>query len=57
MTISSRGITHYIHGIGDFIKIEDWEKEARLFEKIGQIQFFKEYKIWKNFFFWKKLMR
>ena len=29
MTISSRGITHYIKGIGEFIRIEDWEKEAR----------------------------
>ena len=29
MTLSSRGITHYIFGIGDFIKIEDWEKEAK----------------------------
>lgn len=37
MTISSRGITHYLNGIGDFIKIEDWEKEAKLFERIGQI--------------------
>jgi len=29
MTLSSRGITHYIFGIGDFIKIDDWEKEAK----------------------------
>ena len=54
MTLSSRGLTHYINGVGDFIRIEDWEKEAKLFERVGKIYFFKEYKIWKNFYVWKK---
>ena len=57
MTISSRGITHYIKGVGDFIRIEDWEKEARQFDRLGKIQFFREYKIWKTFFTWKKTTR
>lgn len=57
MTISSRGITHYIKGIGEFIRIEEWEKEARQYDKLGRIQFFKEYKIWKTFFLWKKSTR
>jgi len=25
MTISARGITHYVDNVGDFIKIERWE--------------------------------
>jgi hypothetical protein len=29
MTISNRGITHYVKGVGEFIKTEVWEKEAR----------------------------
>lgn len=30
MTISARGITHYIDNVGEFIKIEQWEKEVSL---------------------------
>ena len=37
MTISSRGITHYIKGVGEFIRIEDWEKEARQYDRLLQI--------------------
>jgi dynein heavy chain, axonemal len=54
MTVSSRGITHYIKGVNEFIKIDDWVKESKLFEKLGKIQFFREYKKWKNFFHWQK---
>ena len=28
MTISARGITHYVDNIGEFIKIERWEQEV-----------------------------
>ncbi|MFO0131579.1 MAG: hypothetical protein ACK52J_03450 [bacterium] len=41
-------------GVGEFIRIEDWEKEAKFFDKLRKIQFFKEYKIWKTFYIWKK---
>ena len=34
MTISSRGITHYINGVGEFITIENWEIEAKFFLKL-----------------------
>jgi hypothetical protein len=37
MTISSRGITYFLKGAGEFIRIEDWEKEARLFLKLKKI--------------------
>ena len=57
MTASSRGITHYIKGVNEFIKIDDWMIESKLFEKLGKIQFFKEYKLWKNFFHWQKQSR
>jgi len=57
MTISARGITYYVDNVGEFIKIEQWEKEVKQFDRLGQIQFFKEYKLWKNFYIWKKLTR
>jgi hypothetical protein len=37
MTISSRGITHYIKGTGEFIRIEEWEKEAKQFDRLSKI--------------------
>lgn len=43
MTISSRGITHFIQGEHRFISIEQWEHERRIFEKLIQIEFFKTY--------------
>ena len=57
MTISTRGITHYHRGVGEFIKIESWEKEADQFHRLLHIEFFKKYKTWKNFFLWKKSTR
>jgi dynein heavy chain, axonemal len=41
MTISSRGITHFIKGEAHFMTIEEWEREAKMFHKILEIKFFK----------------
>ncbi|EGR31243.1 hypothetical protein IMG5_115030 [Ichthyophthirius multifiliis] len=57
MTISVRGITHFIDNEAEFKTIEEWERESMMFHKLKQILFFKQYKIWKNFQIWKKLMR
>ncbi len=37
MTISARGITHYVENVGEFIKIEQWEKEVKQFGRLGHI--------------------
>jgi len=37
MTISARGITHYVENVGDFIKIERWEQEVVFIIFIGKI--------------------
>ena len=37
MTISARGITYYVDNVGEFIKIEQWEKEVKQFDRLGQI--------------------
>jgi dynein heavy chain len=57
MTISARGITHFLDDEATFLTIEEWEREARMFGKLCGIEFFKKYKLWKNFFLWKRLMR
>lgn len=57
MTISARGITHFYKDEVYFMTIEEWEREAKMFHQLLQIDFFKQYKKWKNFSLWKKLMR
>ncbi|KAL4466850.1 hypothetical protein ABPG74_010447 [Tetrahymena malaccensis] len=57
MTISARGITHFIDDQAEFKTIEEWERESKMFHQLLEIEFFKQYKKWKNFSLWKKLMR
>ena len=57
MTISARGITHFIDDEATFLTIEEWEREVTMFQKLKKIKFFKEYKRWKTFALWKHLMR
>ena len=57
MTISARGITHFVDKEAIFMTIEEWEREVKMFHKLRSIEFFKNYKKWKNFSLWKKLMR
>ncbi|CAD8076520.1 unnamed protein product [Paramecium sonneborni] len=57
MTISARGITYYQNEEATFLTIEEWQREANLFQDLLKIDFFRKYKLWKNFFLWKRLMR
>lgn len=57
MTISARGITHFVDDEATFMTIEEWEREAKMFHHLQKIQFFMIYKKWKSFSLWKKLMR
>ena len=57
LTISARGIVHFVKGEATFMSIPEWEREARLFSKITNISFFKKYRTWKSFSAWKTLMR
>ncbi len=57
MTISARGVTYFINDEAVFKTIEEWERESQMFYKLLDIEFFKQYKKWKNFSLWKKLMR
>jgi len=57
LTISSRGVTHFVRGEAHFSTLEDWEREYKLYQKIKEIRFFKQYKTWKNFSIWKNSRR
>ncbi len=34
MTVSQRGIVHFIKGEANFMTISEWEREARIYKKI-----------------------
>ena len=58
LTISSRGITHFTKGGGAyFLSLEEWEREYKLYQRLKEISFFKQYKKWKNFSLWKNSRR
>lgn len=57
MTISSRGIVHAVDGEENFVSLDEWEREYKIFSKLKYIKFFKHYKLWKNFMLWRKLRR
>jgi dynein heavy chain len=49
MTISARGIIHFVDNEAYFISLEEWEREYRLYSELRKIKFFKNYRKWKNF--------
>ncbi|OMJ88621.1 hypothetical protein SteCoe_9401 [Stentor coeruleus] len=57
LTISSRGITHFTPSGAYFLSLEEWEREYKLYQRLKEIDFFKQYKKWKNFSLWKNLRR
>ncbi len=57
MTVSQRGIVHVVSGEAQFKSIQEFEREARIFKEIKEIDFFKKYRTWKTFSAWKTLMR
>ena len=56
-TISKEGLTQYRDKSSQFTKLEQFEREYKLFHKISRIRFFALYKRWKAFFTWKKGLR
>lgn len=57
LTISTRGVTHFLHNEAVFLTLQEWEREYTLYKKLLNINFFHKYKKWKHFALWKKLRR
>lgn len=57
LTISSRGVTYFMNGTTEFLTLEEWDREYKLYQHLKKINFFKQYKKWKNFSLWKNLRR
>mmetsp|Transcript_44339 Transcript_44339/g.86753 ORF Transcript_44339/g.86753 Transcript_44339/m.86753 type:complete len:4144 (+) Transcript_44339:98-12529(+) len=56
-TMSRAGVTHFYQTETDFTSLDQWEREYFLFTKMMEIPFFKKFRMWKAFYFWKKLIR
>lgn len=57
LTISSRGVTHFVKGEVHFLTLDQWEREYHIFNKLKKIQFFRQYKLAKSYHFWKNFRR
>ena len=57
LTISSRGVTYFKNGESEFLTLEEWDREHTLYQRLKTINFFKQYKAWKNFSLWKNIRR
>ena len=57
VTISSRGVTHFVAKEAEFLTLSDWVDEVDAYRKIHQIKFFKNFSIGKCYALWKKLVK
>jgi dynein heavy chain len=56
-TMSRAGVTHFNGNNTNFTPLDQWEREYFLYSKIMKIEFFTQFRAWKSFFFWRKLIR
>eukprot|EP00698_Gefionella_okellyi_P007651 TRINITY_DN186_c0_g4_i1.p1 TRINITY_DN186_c0_g4~~TRINITY_DN186_c0_g4_i1.p1 ORF type:complete len:3955 (+),score=1074.62 TRINITY_DN186_c0_g4_i1:43-11907(+) len=56
-TISGTSVMHFLDGDTEITTLQQWEREAFLYRKMMQINFFRKYRMWKAFMFWRKCPR
>jgi hypothetical protein len=57
MTISFKGVTLYHEKETEFMTKDEWLEDEKIYYSLQKIDFFKQYKISKNFTIWKNRMR
>lgn len=57
MTISCKGVTQFIWKETCFLSQEEWIKEEKMYHSLQRIDFFKKYKVNKNFRIWRNMMK
>ena len=57
ITISAKGVTYLSKDEPVLIPLDEWMREAQLYNSLSNLSFFKQYRVWKNFCVWKKLIR
>ena len=56
-TVSATGVTKFDEGEAEFIDLKSWEREYTIYHKLVKLNVFKQYKRWKAFQVWRKLVR
>ncbi len=57
ITVSSRGVTHFIKDEAEFLTLSEWRDEVENYKKMNDISFFKNFRIGKSFTLWKRLVK
>ena len=57
ITISTRGVTHFISREAEFLTLSEWRDEVENYHKAICIPFFRNFRIGKSFALWKKLVK
>lgn len=56
-TISNRGVTHFAGDLSEFTELSTWEHEYKLFYDLKNIFFFSKFRLFKNFYLWRNILR
>nr|CCC95695.1 unnamed protein product [Trypanosoma congolense IL3000] len=56
-TVSAAGVTKFSGHEAEFIEIQTWERDCRIFNQLRKLNVFCEYKKWKSFLLWRILVR
>jgi len=57
VTISSRGVTHFVGKEAEFLSLSDWLDEVNDYRRVSVIPFFKNFAVGKCYALWKKLVK
>ncbi|GLC55095.1 hypothetical protein PLESTB_000943200 [Pleodorina starrii] len=55
-TMSAKGVTHFVDGVGDFISLEQFEREYALYRQLLRFRMFAQYRLWKSFRVWRRFV-
>ncbi|KAH9600450.1 Dynein heavy chain AAA lid domain [Trypanosoma melophagium] len=56
-TISATGVTKFSRNEVEFIELQTWERDCRIFNQLRELDVFRNYKKWKSFLLWRGLVR
>ncbi|EFJ52773.1 dynein heavy chain 3 [Volvox carteri f. nagariensis] len=55
-TVSAQGVTHFLAGVGDFVTLEQFEREYYLYRQLLRFRMFSQYRLWKSFRLWRRFV-
>ncbi|GIM01958.1 hypothetical protein Vretimale_6725, partial [Volvox reticuliferus] len=55
-TLSAKGVTHFMDGVGDFVTLDQFEREYHLYRQLLRFRMFAQYRLWKSFRVWRRFV-